>query len=130
MSLPLFRKIDCMSLRVRDLAEATAFYSDRLGHEIVWRTPTAVGLRLPETDAELVLHTDAQRPPATELLVTSVSEAVDRFCVAGGTLVFGPIEIAIGRCAVVADPSGNPLVLLDMSKGPLVTDARGHVVVD
>lgn len=130
MPLPLLRKIDCMSLRVRDLAEAIAFYSDRLGHEIVWRTPDAAGLRLPETDAELVLHTDPQRPPATELLVTSVPEAVDRFCVADGTLVFGPIEIAIGRCAVVADPSGNPLVLLDMNKGPLVTDEQGNVVID
>jgi len=39
-----------------------------------------------------------------------------------------PFEIQIGRCVVVQDPFGNPLVLLDMSKGPLTTDAEGNVI--
>ena len=128
MATPLIRKVDCVSLPVRDLAEALAFYRDRLGHELVWRTPSAVGLRLPESDAELVLHTDAGRPPAAELLVAAVPDAVALFERAGGSLVVGPFEIQIGRCAVVTDPWGNPLVLLDMSKGHLETDASGNVV--
>lgn len=55
-SPPLFRKIDCYRLPVGDLEAAIAFYSDRLGHDLKWRTPTAVGLRLPDSDTELVLH--------------------------------------------------------------------------
>ena len=34
---------------------------------------------------------------------------------------------AIGKCAVVADPWGNTLVMLDMTKGRLTTDADGNV---
>ena len=39
-----------------------------------------------------------------------------------------PFDIQIGRCTVVEDPWGNRLVLLDMSKGPLVTNSAGNVV--
>lgn len=123
----LIRKVDCVSLPVADLEGALAFYQGALGHQLVWRSPTAAGLRLPESDAELVVHTE-QRPPAAELLVSSVPEALERFVGAGGTLATGPFEIAIGRCAVVLDPWNNALVLLDMSKGPLRTDDAGNVV--
>ena len=73
------------------------------------------------------MHTEA-RPPATELLVSSVPAAVERFVSAGGAPQAGPFEIAIGQCAVVSDPWGNVLVLLDMSKGPLRRDREGNVV--
>jgi catechol 2,3-dioxygenase-like lactoylglutathione lyase family enzyme len=112
---------------VSDLAAALAFYRDRLGHPLVWRTPSAAGLRLPESDAELVLHTEP-RPAAAELLVEAVSDAVSRFLNAGGTLVSGPFDIQVGKCAVVRDPWGNALVLLDLSKGLLRTDADGNVL--
>ncbi len=117
-----------MSLPVADLAAALSFYRDRLGHDLIWRTPTAVGLRLPESEAELVLHTEIGRPPATEFLVAALPEAISRFQAAGGALVAGPFDIQIGSCAVVSDPWGNRLVLLDMSKGPLKTDENGNVI--
>jgi predicted enzyme related to lactoylglutathione lyase len=60
--------------------------------------------------------------------VHSVPEAVKRFQTAGGRLAFGPLEIPIGRCAVVCDPWGNPLVRLDVSKGALRTGERGNVI--
>lgn len=47
---------------------------------------------------------------------------------AGGRVLVQPIDIQIGRCTVVADPWGNRLVLLDTSKGLLLTDERGNVV--
>jgi lactoylglutathione lyase len=128
MRAPLIRKVDCVSLPVGDLAEALIFYSDRLGHELIWRTPSAAGLRLPESDAELVLHTEQGRPPAAELLVDAVPDAVSRFQRAGGSLIAGPFPIQIGMCAAVSDPWGNQLVLLDMSKGTLTTDDNGNVI--
>ena len=127
MARPLIRKVDCVSLPVRDLDAALSFYRDRLGHELIWRNDSAVGLRLAESDAELVLHTE-RRPPATELLVDDLPAAVARFVEAGGSVVAGPFEIQIGKCAVVCDPFGNSLVLLDMSKGALRTDEHGNVV--
>jgi catechol 2,3-dioxygenase-like lactoylglutathione lyase family enzyme len=52
----LFRKVDCHSIPVADLDAALAFYCDGLGHELIWRDDSAAGLRLPDSDAELVLH--------------------------------------------------------------------------
>ena len=127
MPNPLFRKVDCLSLPVADLEAALAFYRDELGHELIWRSGDAAGLRMPDGAAELVLHTDG-RPPETDLMVESVPDAVESFVAAGGELVRGPFEIAIGLCAVVRDPWGNTLVLLDGSKGLLQTDSDGNVV--
>jgi lactoylglutathione lyase len=39
-----------------------------------------------------------------------------------------PFDIPIGRCAVVVDPWENQLVLLDNSKGHLVTDQSGNII--
>ena len=127
MTTPLFRKIDCLSIPVPDLDAAVAFYSAKLGHEVIWRTRTAVGLRLPGSNAELVLHSD-NRPMETDLAVDSVPEALARFISAGGRVLTGPFEILIGLCAVVSDPWNNVLVMLDASKGPLQVDENKRVI--
>jgi catechol 2,3-dioxygenase-like lactoylglutathione lyase family enzyme len=124
---PLFRKIDCLNLRVGDLEAALRFYGERLGHPLVWRTERAAGLRMPDSPAELVLHTD-ELPTETDLMVESVPEAVEAFVSAGGRLVSGPFEIRIGLCAIVEDPWRNQLVMLDASKGLLHVDADKNVV--
>jgi predicted enzyme related to lactoylglutathione lyase len=126
MTNSLIRKVDCVQLPVPDLAAGLAFYRDQLGHELIWRTATAVGLRLPDTDAELVLQTE--RPePEVDLLVDSADEAAQLIEEAGGSILVPPFDIPIGRCVVVADPWGNPLVLLDISKGLYTTDEAGNV---
>jgi catechol 2,3-dioxygenase-like lactoylglutathione lyase family enzyme len=127
LSDPAFLKVDCLRLPVADLAEALRFYRDGLGHDVLWRTPTTAGLRLPDSSAELVLHTEGG-PPETDLSVRSVPETAQRIQQLGGRLDAGPFEIAIGLCAVVSDPWGNRLVLLDNSKGLLQTDAEGNVI--
>ena len=124
---PLISKVDCVQLHVDDLDAGIAFYRDRLGHELIWRSEFAVGLRLPDTDAEIVLQTRREEPE-TDLVVASADEAASRFESAGGAVVVPPFDIQIGRCVVVEDPWGNRLFLLDNSKGPLVTDAHGGVV--
>ncbi len=126
-SHPLFQKIDCIRLHVSDLDEALAFYRDRLGHELVWRTDRSVGLRMPETDAEIVLHTE-EHGQEIDLKVESADAAAARFVEAGGKVIVPPFYIQIGRCVLVADPWGNPLVLLDTSKGLLLTDEAGNII--
>ena len=127
MTTPLFRKVDCLSIPVPDLDAALAFYSARLGHELLWRSRTAAGLKLPDSNAELVLHT-GDRPMETDLAVDSVPDAIARFTAAGGKVLRGPFEIQIGRCAVVADPWDNVLVILDASKGTVRVDERKRVI--
>ena len=125
--MPLLRKVDCVRLYVTDLEGGLAFYRDRLGHELIWRTETAAGLRLPETDAELVLQTEEQRQEV-DFLVDSADKSATFIERSGGRVIVPPFDIQIGRCVVVEDPWGNPLVLLDASKGLLKTDIDGKVV--
>ena len=122
---PLFRRIDCLALPVPDLGQALAFYA-ALGHELVWRSASSAGMRLPDCDAELVLQTE-RSGAETDLTVDAVGPAIDRFVDAGGRVIVPPFDIAIGLCAVVVDPWGNQLVLLDNSKGILTTDDAGNV---
>ena len=53
MSKPLFQKVDCVRLYVPDLDAGLAFYRDRLGHELIWRTGKQAGLRLPGDVTEM-----------------------------------------------------------------------------
>jgi len=124
---PLIQKVDCVRLYVPDLDSGLAFYGEQLGHELVWRTEQAIGLRMPDTDAEIVLHTEPQEPEI-DFKVQSADAAAVRFAQAGGKIVVPPFDIQIGRCAVVQDPWGNQFVLLDASKGLLITDAEGNVI--
>lgn len=125
--MALIRKVDCIRLYVPDLEAGLSFYRDCLGHELIWRTKIAAGLRLPESEAELVLQTEDQRQEV-DLLVASADEAVRSIAHAGGKVIVPPFDIQIGRCVVIEDPWGNPLVLLDSSKGLLRTDADGNVI--
>lgn len=125
--MALIRKVDCVRLYVPDLEAGLSFYRDRLGHTLIWRTATAAGLRLPESDAELVLQTEDQRQEV-DLLVDSADEAAKLVEQAGGKVIVPPFDIQIGRCVVLEDPWGNPLVLLDASKGLLKTDIDGNVI--
>lgn len=122
----LLRKVDCIRLYVPDLEAGLAFYRDRLGHELLWRTRSAVGLRLPESEAELVLQTEDHRPEV-DLLVDSADAAARSIEQAGGKVLVPPFDIQIGRCVLIEDPWGNPLVLLDASKGLLATDIDKNV---
>ena len=65
--------------------------------------------------------------PEVDFLVDSADEAAARLVQAGGTLLVEPFDIPVGRVAVVADPFGNPLAVVDLSKGRYVTDADGNV---
>lgn len=125
--MALLRKVDCVRLYVPDLEAGLVFYCELLGHSLIWRTETSAGLKLPETDAELVLQTEDQRQEV-DFLVNSADESAALLEQAGGQVIVPPFDIPIGRCVVVKDPWDNPLVLLDTSKGLLKTDADGNVI--
>jgi len=124
---PLFRKVDCLQIPVPDLEAGLAFYRGRLGHALLWRTERQAGLRLPDSNAEIVIQSERPELEAN-LTVTSVDTAAERIVEAGGRVLVGPFDIQIGRCAVVADPWGNRLVILDNSKGMLAGDPSGAVI--
>jgi len=124
---PLFRKVDAVTVPVPDLDAGLRFYAEALGHPLRWRNDGAgqAGLSLPEGDTELVLTTDLRYEP--DWLVKDADAAAERVRGAGGRIVNGPFDIPVGRAVVVADPFGNHLLLLDLSKGLYRTDAEGRV---
>jgi predicted enzyme related to lactoylglutathione lyase len=124
--MALFRKVDAVSVPVADLDAGLAFYRDALGHELLWRNDELgqAALRLPETDAELVLTTNQAYEP--NWLVDSADEAAATIVAAGGALL-DTFDIPVGRVAVVTDPFGNRLVLVDLSKGLYTTGEDGAV---
>ena len=124
---PLLQKVDAVTVPVPDLDAGLRFYRGCLGHELRWRDDQIgqAGLRLPGSDTELVLTTRQAYEP--NWLVRSADHAAAAIEAAGGRVLTGPFDIPVGRVAVVADPFGNTLVLLDLSKGHYVTDGAGLV---
>jgi len=125
---PLLQSVDAITVPVPDLDAGLRFYRDALGHELRWRHDELgqAGLRLPGTSTELVLSTELKYEP--DWLVDSADEAAAAIQAAGGRIVTEPFDIPVGRVAVVADPFGNVLVLVDLSKGRYVIDEHGAVV--
>jgi predicted enzyme related to lactoylglutathione lyase len=62
-----------------------------------------------------------------DYLVDSVDQAATQLTQAGGRVVVEPFDIPVGRVAVIADPFGNPLTILDLTRGRYLTDSDGNV---
>ena len=124
----LLRKVDAVTFAVPDLDAGLDFYVRRLGHELRWRNDEIgqAAVALPESDTEVVLTTRQGYEP--NWLVRSADEAAATFERAGGTVLAPPTDIPVGRVAVVRDPFGNVLVLIDLSKGRYDVDPDGSVV--
>jgi predicted enzyme related to lactoylglutathione lyase len=124
---PLIQKVDAVTIPVPDLDAGLRFYRDSLGHRLLWRNDAIgqAGLGLPGSDTEIVLTTRQEYAP--NWLVSSAEEAAQAVQAAGGRVVIPPFDIPVGRVTVVADPFGNSLVLLDLSKGRYTTDGAGRV---
>lgn len=124
---PLLRKVDAVTIPVPDLDAGLAFYGDRLGHRPRWRNDELgqAGLTLPDSDTEIVVSTGLGYEP--NWLVESADVAAERVREAGGRMLHEPSDIPVGRLVVVADPFGNVLTLLDLSRGRYTTDSAGKV---
>lgn len=116
-----------MAVPVPDLDNGLRFYRELLGHELLWRNDQIgqAGLALPGSDTEIVLTTRQDYAP--NWLVASADEAAEAFRAIGGQVITEPFDIPVGRVTVVADPFGNHLVLLDLSKGSYLTDYQRNV---
>lgn len=127
MADALLRKVDAVTFNVPDLDAGLRFYADSLGHQLRWRNDEIgqAALSVPDGDTEIVLTTEHGYEP--NWLVRSADEAATQIEEAGGTILAAPFDIPVGRIAVVSDPFGNVLVLVDLSKGRYTTSDDGSV---
>jgi predicted enzyme related to lactoylglutathione lyase len=124
---PLLRKVDAVTVPVPSLENGLRYYRDALGHDLLWRNDELgqAGLRLADAETELVLTTRQAYEP--DWLVEDADAAAAAMVAAGGRLTGAPVDLPVGRLAVVEDPFGNRLVLVDLSKGLYTTGADGAV---
>jgi predicted enzyme related to lactoylglutathione lyase len=115
----MLKKIDCVMIRVDDVAAGEKFYSEVFGLKPLWREAGSVGMRLPESDAEIVLHNNADIPNKVEVhyLVDNVVAAVKSCTEKGCRIIVRPFDVLIGKCAVIEDPFGTTICLLDQTSG-------------
>ena len=106
-------------IRVDDVDLSAAYYAKVFGLRPKWSGDGAVGLVFPETDAEIVLHREAAIPSSVEVhyLVDDVVVAVAHYAAEGCEILVAPFDITIGKCAVIRDPFGTRLCVLDTTKG-------------
>jgi len=114
---------DFISLQVRDLAAAQAFYEQYLGvvrspagppHAVVFETePVPFALRdlMPGTDLDAVPHPGVGT--AIWMHATDVQEIHDALAADGHTVVTAPFDGPFGRTFTFADPDGYRITLHD-----------------
>jgi predicted enzyme related to lactoylglutathione lyase len=115
----MLRKIDCIMIRVDDVESVAQYYARVFGLRPQWSGDDAIGLVFPESDAEIVLHNYPDMPSSVEVhyLVENVVAAVAHYVEQGCQVLVEPFDITIGKCAVIQDPFGTRLCILDMTKG-------------
>lgn len=100
---------------ISDLDAGVSFYERVFGLTVKWRDEASVGMRLPESDTEVVLNNEGIT--GAHYLVDDVPSAVRAAVADGCTVVIEPFDIVIGKCAVIEDPFRNRVQVLDMTKG-------------
>ena len=113
------KKIDAVLLRVSDLEKTADFYVDVMGLKRGW-TDTEnqmIGLLFPGNDTELVLHCDEALPdPNVSYQVDDVPDFVEKYKKRGFKVLVEPFDIRCGKCAILEDPEGHSIEIMDITK--------------
>ena len=112
-------KIDNVLYRVNDLGRSARFYEQVLKLKRAWTDEerSMIGYRLAESESELVIHADSELPDFDySFSVENVKELCDDYEQMGYQVVLGPIEVRCGQYAVLADPDGNKIPIIDLTK--------------
>jgi predicted enzyme related to lactoylglutathione lyase len=115
----MLRKIDCVMIRVEKVEAAASYYADVFGLQPLWSGDCSIGRVFRETDAEIVFHCDPKIPSSVKVYykVDDVISAVANYAARGCEVLVAPFDITIGKCAVLKDPFGTRLCILDSTKG-------------
>ena len=113
------KKIDAVMLRVSDLEKTAEFYVDVMGLKRGWTDleNQMIGLIFPGNDTELVLHCDESLPdPNVSYQVDDVERFVKDYKAKGYMVLVEPFDIRCGKCAILEDPEGHSIEVMDITK--------------
>ena len=122
----MFESVDCLMFYVPDLDEGVKYYHDKLRLQIAWKSEDSIGFLMDDKKTEIVIQ-NKEKKEETDIKVKSVIETVEQIRRSGGKIISGPFDIKIGKCAVIEDPWGNRMVILDSTKGTFITDDKGNI---
>jgi predicted enzyme related to lactoylglutathione lyase len=112
-------KIDNIMYRVSDLAKGEAFYAQILGLRKTWEDKERhmMGFTFADSDAEIVIHTNPSLP---QFDYSYLVEDVESFCAEyrtqGYRVAVEPMDVRCGKYAMLSDPDGNTIPIIDLSK--------------
>jgi hypothetical protein len=110
----MLRRVDRILIRVPNVASAVAYYRQTLGLSVLREGPKVATLKFPDDAVEIVLHADADLPAeAVYFLVDDVRDLYRRRAELKLTFTSAPSRVARGYRAVVKDPFGTVLQILD-----------------
>ena len=112
--IPVLKRIDAILINVPSIEQGLDFYREQLGMRTLWKNEDMAAVSL--GDSKFILSTGLN--PKTAFLVESVEHAVVVFENAGGKVVAAPEDTPVGKAAVVEDPFGNRLTLVDLPEEP------------
>jgi len=119
LDVPGLRKIDSLTLRVTDLDASARFYEEAMGLRRAWTDAEnqMVGFLFPGNDSELVIYTCPELPgPPYSFSVEDVAEFCRKYGEQGYAVLTEPFEVRCGMYAVLADPDGNRINIIDLKK--------------
>lgn len=112
-------KVDSIMFRVKDLEQAAEFYNSVLGLKRVWTDVDRgmIGFILAGSVSEIVIHDDSSIPnPSFSFLVEDVEVFCDEYREKGYAVLTEPFEVRSGHFAILADPDGNEIPIIDLSR--------------
>jgi len=112
-------KIDNIMFFVKDLEKASKFYENVLGLKRVWtdKKNKMIGFVFDESDSEIVIHGDPEIPnPDFSFLVENVEQFCEEYRKKGYSLIREPFDVRCGKFAILADPDGNAIPIIDLTK--------------
>jgi predicted enzyme related to lactoylglutathione lyase len=112
-------RIDNIMYRVSDLAQGEAFYTQMLGLQKTWEDKERhmMGFTFADRDAEIVIHAHPSLPTFDySYLVEDVVGFCAEYRAKGYTVAVEPMEVRCGQYAMLSDPDGNGIPIIDLSK--------------
>jgi catechol 2,3-dioxygenase-like lactoylglutathione lyase family enzyme len=112
----MLNRVDRFLIRVPSLESAIAYYRDVLGLSLVHHDKRIANFKLADGTTELLLHVDPDLPAeAVYFLVDDVRDLYQRRDELKLQFISRPAPVSRGFRAVVKDPFGHVLMLLDRS---------------
>jgi lactoylglutathione lyase len=111
-------KIDSVMYQVKDLDMAARFYEKVLGLKKAWTDKKAgmIGFLCEKNETEVVISNTSIPEPGWCFSVENVEDYCREFEKEGHVVLTRPFNVRCGKFAILQDPDGNKIPIIDLTK--------------